>query len=603
MQITSSHVGPAPVHPLRILTVARWYPSHDSPGRGSFVADLVAATVAAGVEARVVSFDRVLIRGRVEWRDADRAPARAGYDRVGTPAALFVTPSSYGAPGVPVARLPVVRRPGVGDAEALIGDHLDALRPFVGGLLANWRPDVIHAHTGLPDGIAAAAVGQELGIPVLVSEHASTIEAQLMDPVSLERYRELISPGVRLVGASPSLAGRVAALLGIPADGIDVLPNPVAAGSFPLADPAGRDPNELLWVGSLGEHKGIDVLLEAFALLRARRPELHLRLVGRERARGDLARWEALASTLGVRSVVAFDGWLARDQVASAMAGAGLFVHPSPSETFGVAAAEAILTGLPVAARRSGGVPWIIRLSGGYGSVADGNDAHAFANAIEAVLAGAVHVDAASARSRLVEAIGERAVAGQAIELYEQAIGRDRGVPRPMVEPATVTRSALASTASPAGPPADLPRVLLATGRDQARRLVADLPIELQGRLVLVLPAPIAATDDADDGAVPSIRIVEAEPIPPPRPRPRGRSPMARVRRALFRPAPSGDELLAEAIQSAAQATGLGRGPVEVVAIDAPAAAFIERLGPGRVRLAPGSIRWLADRWDAERGA
>ena len=58
--------------PLRVLTVARWYPSHDLPGRGSFVADLVATTVAAGVDARVVSFDRVLIRGRIEWRDMDR---------------------------------------------------------------------------------------------------------------------------------------------------------------------------------------------------------------------------------------------------------------------------------------------------------------------------------------------------------------------------------------------------------------------------------------------------------------------------------------------------------------------------------------------------
>ena len=54
------------------------------------------------------------------------------------------------------------------------------------------------------------------------------------------------------------------------------------------------------------------------------------------------------------------------------MARAGAFAHPSPSETFGVVAAEAILSGLPVATRRSGGVPWIIELAGGFGAVADG---------------------------------------------------------------------------------------------------------------------------------------------------------------------------------------------------------------------------------------
>lgn len=593
---------------LRVLTVARWYPSHDSPGRGSFVADLVRSTVAAGVDARVVSFDRVLIRGRVERRDADRAPARAAYDRVGAPAALFVTPVSYGAPGVPVARVPVVRRPGAGDAAALVEDHLDALRPFVRRLVAEWRPDVIHAHTGLPDGVVAAAVGRKLGIPVLVSEHASMIEAEFADPAALEHYRALLEPGVRLLAVSPSLAGRVARALGVPADRIEVLPNPVADGAFPLADPSGRDPDELLWVGSLGEHKGIEVLLRAFARVRAARPRAQLRLVGGERAAGERARWEALAETLGVGGAVGFDGWLGRAGVAAAMARAAVFVHPSPSETFGVAAAEAILTGLPVAARRSGGVPWIIELSGGYGRVAEEDEAEAFAAAIEAVLDGGLPVGAATARERLVEAIGEASVAKQAVERYRSAIAEAATGERAAVatgERAASTASAASTssigTTAPATPrPAGLPRVLLATGRDQARRLVAELPVKLQERLVLVLPALIGATEDPSAGAGSAAKVVEAEPVPPPRPRPRGRSPLARLRRALYRPAPTADELLAKSIFTAARRTSGGRGPVEIVAIDAPAAAFVGRLDARRVRLAPGSLRWLADRWDAE---
>lgn len=409
-------IGRSSVRP-RVLTVARWYPSHDSPGRGSFVADLVAATVRADVEARVVSFDRILIRGRLEERDEVLADARAAYERVATPAALFTTPASWGIPGVPVARVPVVRRPGSGDPTALVDDHLAALRPFVSRLVREWRPDVIHAHTGLPDGIVAAELGRELGIPVFVTEHASTIEAELADPMALERYRTLLEPGVQLLAVSPSVAERVAALLGVTADRLEVLPNPVADVAFPMADPAGRDPNELLWVGSLGAHKGIELLLGAFARLRGSRPGLRLRLVGRERAVGDRARWRALSKELDIEDAVGFEGWLDRRGVAAAMARAAVFVHPSPSETFGVAAAEAILTGLPVAARRSGGVPWIVRLSGGYGSVADGNDADTFASAIEAILTGAVHVDAAAARDRLVRAVGEAAVAGQALAL------------------------------------------------------------------------------------------------------------------------------------------------------------------------------------------
>jgi hypothetical protein len=39
---------------------------------------------------------------------------------------------------------------------------------------------------------------------------------------------------------------------------------------------------------------------------------------------------------------------------------------------------------------------------------------------------------------------------------------------------------------------------------------------------------------------------------------------------------------------------------IEVVAIDAPAVALVARRGGRQFRLAPGALRWLADRWDAE---
>ena len=43
-----------------------------------------------------------------------------------------------------------------------------------------------------------------------------------------------------------------------------------------------------------------------------------------------------------------------------------------------------------------------------------------------------------------------------------------------------------------------------------------------------------------------------------------------------------------------------GGGPVQVVAIDAPAAVLVAGLAGTGVQLAPGALDWLADRWDAE---
>src|SRR5436190_5553445 len=42
---------------LRVLIVARWYPAHDNPGRGSFVADLVEALRGEGCDVCVASWD------------------------------------------------------------------------------------------------------------------------------------------------------------------------------------------------------------------------------------------------------------------------------------------------------------------------------------------------------------------------------------------------------------------------------------------------------------------------------------------------------------------------------------------------------------------
>ncbi|HXG39628.1 MAG TPA: hypothetical protein VNJ28_01685, partial [Candidatus Limnocylindrales bacterium] len=57
---------------LRVLVVARWYPAHDDPGRGSFVADQVGALRAAGVDLVVASWEPARIRGTPGERDERR---------------------------------------------------------------------------------------------------------------------------------------------------------------------------------------------------------------------------------------------------------------------------------------------------------------------------------------------------------------------------------------------------------------------------------------------------------------------------------------------------------------------------------------------------
>ncbi len=151
-----------------------------------------------------------------------------------------------------------------------------------------------------------------------------------------------------------------------------MVPNVVEVDAFaPGSGTAGRDGRELLWVGGRKANKGIDVLLAAFTRLHAARPDLRLRLIGRAPSETEEARCRSLARDLGIAGAVAFEGHASRSEVAAAMARAAVFVHPSPTETFGVVAAEALAAGLPVAATPSGGVEEVVGHDGRFGVIAD----------------------------------------------------------------------------------------------------------------------------------------------------------------------------------------------------------------------------------------
>ena len=113
---------------------------------------------------------------------------------------------------------------------------------------------------------------------------------------------------------------------------------------------------QLLFVCHRKEWKGIETLLRATAIARRSRPSITLRLVGRAPDAVTEARWHGLAAELGISGAVVLREAANRGEVAAAMRKAAVFVHPSPRETFGVVAAEALASGLPVVAADSGGV-------------------------------------------------------------------------------------------------------------------------------------------------------------------------------------------------------------------------------------------------------
>ena len=167
---------------------------------------------------------------------------------------------------------------------------------------------------------------------------------------------------------------------------IEVIPNFVDTAAYVPAPtlPTGAPP-VLLHNSNFRPLKRIDDVLRIFAKVRARRAsKLVLIGDGPERARA-----EQLAQTLGVAGSVEFLG--ERRDFIEQLQQARVFLLPSESESFGLAALEAMSCGVPVVASRIGGLPELIE-EGVSGFLAPVGDVDAMAAAALRLLEdGALH--------------------------------------------------------------------------------------------------------------------------------------------------------------------------------------------------------------------
>lgn len=102
----------------------------------------------------------------------------------------------------------------------------------------------------------------------------------------------------------------------------------------------------LLYLSRLDPKKNVEGLLRAFAQCSGQLPKTKLLIAGNGET-DYVDSLVTLANNLGLDEQVVWAGHIQGDLKASALAGAQLFVLPSYSENFGIAAAEALMAGLP----------------------------------------------------------------------------------------------------------------------------------------------------------------------------------------------------------------------------------------------------------------
>ncbi|KFE35572.1 glycosyltransferase family 4 protein [Thioclava atlantica] len=217
--------------------------------------------------------------------------------------------------------------------------------------VAEDRPDIVMAHSTLALLALAALRLRHPALPSIYCPHgwaAASYAPGSLGALTIRRLEGRLS-GVadRVVNVSEHDL-QLARSLGYRGTHIvieNAVPPPVPDASAARFVEA-REALHLLFVGRFDRQKGLDILLEAFAMARESRPDLHLHLIGAP-VRGGSA--PNLAP--GVTRI----GWVRPDEIDSWYRSADALVVPSRWEGLPLVIPEALRNGTPVlAARRSG---------------------------------------------------------------------------------------------------------------------------------------------------------------------------------------------------------------------------------------------------------
>lgn len=267
-------------------------------------------------------------------------------------------------------------------------------------------PDtLLHAHDGHAHALADAAA-QITGARVVVSRRIST-------PITApRRYRRAAA----VIALSEAIAAQLSAA-GVPTHRIHRIPPAVDLARLepPPSWPVGlaRPDATTRWItviAALTPEKGVDLLLEAAAIVARQLPSLRWLVLGEGSERAAL---EAQRHRLGLDDVVAMPGHLVGPE--GALVGAELAVQPSREEGFGSSVLDALALGVPVVATAVGGLPDALALGGGV--LVPPGDPAALAEMVLALLADAPRRTAlgtagrAAATSFGVERLVERTLA------------------------------------------------------------------------------------------------------------------------------------------------------------------------------------------------
>ncbi|MFL4971559.1 MAG: glycosyltransferase family 4 protein [Xanthobacteraceae bacterium] len=310
-----------------------------------------------------------------------------------------------------VTRMPMSRHVDFSDVAALT---------TVSRHVADHDVDVLHGH-GAKGGAYARLAGRHRGIRVY-TPHGGSLHYRWLSPVgfpylvaewALTRRTDLMlfesaygRDAFRAKIATPTLAR--------------VVHNGLAAGEFATIAPK-PNATDLVFIGELRTLKGVDVLLDAIALVRRERDAVNATIVGEG---PDEAAFRAKVDALELGAAVRFTGAL---PAATGFGLGRLLIVPSRAESLPYIVLEAAAASVPMIVTDVGGIKEIFGPDAG--SLVPPDDAPALARAIVAALSepATAHAAAMRLRQRVEQHFSADAMTDAVLAAYGEALAARHG--------------------------------------------------------------------------------------------------------------------------------------------------------------------------------
>lgn len=280
------------------------------------------------------------------------------YIRAGHEVVVLAPRPRSSAAEVPIAGYTVVRHPRFISTWRFV----EFYRFWLNRLHRRFRFDIVHCHSVHPTGYLAVLSRRRTGAPVVITSHGGEVNPanpRLDRPGARAKHAWTLTQAEALVSIGRfTRAGYLA--LAPELETIHDIPNGVHLDAFarPAARPNGLDDRikpggYFLFLGRLSSRKGVDLLIQACALMAPdTRPLLVIAGSGEERAA-----LERQAREAGVATGVCFTGGVVGDTKSYLLQNARAVVMPSRTwEAFPLVLLEAFACGRPIIATRVPGL-------------------------------------------------------------------------------------------------------------------------------------------------------------------------------------------------------------------------------------------------------